>query len=281
MESTKKSNKIRDIVRLQQILKKWKKLAAASSSSSSSSKSNPSHYNTTSTPAPPPPLSSSSCINNIDQPQKPAAAASTKTKTISPATKFLKKTLSFSNLDNSSRSTEVVPKGYLAVLCVGREVELGEMKRFVIPTGYLGHQAFAQLLQEAEEEFGFQQEGILKIPCDVPVFHNILNMIMMQHQHQHQNQHSSSPSPTKTTTTTTTTPTSTTKKWSSSSASNSFSLQEYNNTSMVDMLNISNIVINGSSTTICSPPNSDHLLINNPVPSTSTSHSSLHLQLCR
>ncbi|XP_059662980.1 auxin-responsive protein SAUR72 [Cornus florida] len=86
--------------------------------------------------------------------------------------KFLKKTLSFS--DNNSIlgfSRDSVPKGFLAV-CVG-----GELKRFVIPMEYLSHTAFDVLLKEAEEEFGFQQEGVLRIPCQVPVFEKILKLV--------------------------------------------------------------------------------------------------------
>ncbi|RLM79129.1 auxin-induced protein X15-like [Panicum miliaceum] len=97
------SNKIRDIVRLQQLLKKWKRLAL----SPKAGKSNGSHG---------------------------------------------------------------VPKGFFAV-CVGEE-----MKRFVIPTEYLGHWAFEELLKEAEEEFGFRHEGALRIPCDVEVFEGILRL---------------------------------------------------------------------------------------------------------
>lgn len=127
---SKKSNKIREIVRLRQILKKWRKLANASKASSSSSSSK--------------------------------------------SMKFLKRTLSLS--DNSSTDREAsaingVPKGYLAV-CVGEE-----LKRFVIPTECLGHPAFHVLLREAEEEFGFEQTGVLRIPCEVPVFENILKMV--------------------------------------------------------------------------------------------------------
>lgn len=50
-------------------------------------------------------------------------------------------------------------------------------KRFVIPMEYLGHQAFALLLRAAEEEFGCQREDVLKIPCQVSVFENILRMM--------------------------------------------------------------------------------------------------------
>ncbi|XP_071722459.1 uncharacterized protein [Rutidosis leptorrhynchoides] len=126
----KKSNKIREIVRLQQILKKWRKIATTSSSSSSS--------------------------NNGS-------------KTI----KYLKRTLSLSseNKNNGNTMSSVPPKGYLAV-CVGEE-----QKRFVIPTSYLGHVAFQSLLREAEEEFGFEQAGVLRIPCDVSMFESVVNIV--------------------------------------------------------------------------------------------------------
>ncbi|CAK7323761.1 unnamed protein product [Dovyalis caffra] len=129
MDPPKKSNKISDIVRLRQILKKWKKAANAPKNNSSSS---------------------NAC------------------KSI----KFIKRTLSFTDLSSSSASSnDVVPKGFLAV-CVGKE-----LKRYTIPTEYLGHQAFGLLLREAEEEFGFEQEGVLKIPCEVPVFEKILKAV--------------------------------------------------------------------------------------------------------
>ena len=123
----RKSNKIRDIVRLQQILKKWRKLANTSKSSNSSNGSK--------------------------------------------SIKFLKRTLSLS--DNSAReaSSSTVPKGFLAV-SVGEE-----QKSFFLPTEYLSHQAFHILLREAEEEFGFQQTGVLRIPCQVSIFETILKMV--------------------------------------------------------------------------------------------------------
>ncbi|RVW89202.1 hypothetical protein CK203_032553 [Vitis vinifera] len=62
--------------------------------------------------------------------------------------KFLKKTLSFTDT-SSMFSTEVVPKGFLAMRVKK------ELKRFIIPTEYLSHQAFGVLLREAEKEFGF------------------------------------------------------------------------------------------------------------------------------
>jgi SAUR family protein len=133
----KKSNKIREIVRLQQILKKWRRIANSSKTTTTS---------TTTT-------------NNI---------------TSSKSMKFLKRTLSLSEREGTittSSNNGSVPKGYLAV-CVGEE-----LKRFIIPTEYLSHQAFQILLREAEEEFGFQQTGVLRIPCEVTVFESTLKIV--------------------------------------------------------------------------------------------------------
>jgi len=136
---SKKSNKIRDIVRLQQILKKWKKAANASTNNCATSSAG---------------FSSSSSTGGSGSGSK--------------GIRFLRRTLSFTDVSTSS---EIVPKGFLAV-CVGKE-----LKRFIIPTDYLKHQAFEMLLREAEEEFGFQQEGVLKIPCPVSVFEEILKFV--------------------------------------------------------------------------------------------------------
>ncbi|CAN0859316.1 Protein SMALL AUXIN UP-REGULATED RNA 12 [Linum grandiflorum] len=127
----KKSNKITEIVRLQQILKKWRKIANSSKTSSSSIPANNNNNNTSG----------------------------------SKSIKFLKRTLSL------SESSSPVPKGFLAV-SVGEE-----QKRFTIPTEYLSHSAFHILLREAEEEFGFQQAGILRIPCEVAVFESVLRIV--------------------------------------------------------------------------------------------------------
>ena len=59
-----------------------------------------------------------------------------------------------------------VPKGYAAVY-VGEE----EKKRFFIPISYLNQPLFQDLLNEAEEEFGYDHtmDG-LTIPCREDVF---------------------------------------------------------------------------------------------------------------
>ncbi|GLJ10559.1 hypothetical protein SUGI_0130540 [Cryptomeria japonica] len=66
-----------------------------------------------------------------------------------------------------------VPEGYLAVY-VGRGLE---PRRFIIPTGYLSRPLFRALLDKAEEEFGFDHQGALTIPCEVSVFKQVLRLL--------------------------------------------------------------------------------------------------------
>lgn len=68
-----------------------------------------------------------------------------------------------------------VPKGYVPVY-VGQE-----HRRFVIPTTYLGLPVFKILLEKAEEEFGFDHQGALTIPCEIETFKFILQF-MERHQ---------------------------------------------------------------------------------------------------
>ncbi|KAK9108997.1 hypothetical protein Sjap_017057 [Stephania japonica] len=66
---------------------------------------------------------------------------------------------------HTSAST-VVPKGHIAVY-------VGEFqkRRFVVPISYLNHPSFQELLDHAEEEFGFDHPmGGLTIPCDEQMF---------------------------------------------------------------------------------------------------------------
>ncbi|XP_010050905.1 protein SMALL AUXIN UP-REGULATED RNA 10-like [Eucalyptus grandis] len=141
MKSPQKSNKIIEVGGLQWLLKKWRNFANSSRTVTTAAAVSP---------------NSASCIS------------------------FLKRTISsLSSEDNdcnnynkhSSGNSNVVPKGYLAVY-VGEELE-----RFIFPTRYLGHPVFRFLLREAEEEFGFQQTGVLRIPCDVSVFQSVLEMV--------------------------------------------------------------------------------------------------------
>ena len=74
---------------------------------------------------------------------------------------------SFNSSRGISKSVDV-PKGYLAVY-VGEE-----MKRFVVPISYLSQPSFQELLNQAEEEFGYDHPmGALTIPCKKDVFVDI------------------------------------------------------------------------------------------------------------
>ncbi|KAM6562798.1 hypothetical protein CsatB_022796 [Cannabis sativa] len=66
-----------------------------------------------------------------------------------------------------SESTEV-PKGYVAVY-VGPE-----LRRFLIPTSCLSMPDFRGLMDKTAEEYGFEQEGAIEIPCDEQDFQKIL-----------------------------------------------------------------------------------------------------------
>ncbi|OIW00675.1 hypothetical protein TanjilG_09646 [Lupinus angustifolius] len=71
----------------------------------------------------------------------------------------------------ASKAMEV-PKGYLAVY-VG-----AKMKRFVIPVSYLNQPSFQVLLNEAEEEFGYEHPmGGLTIPCREDAFLDIASRL--------------------------------------------------------------------------------------------------------
>ncbi|KMT17768.1 hypothetical protein BVRB_2g035160 [Beta vulgaris subsp. vulgaris] len=187
MDSPKNSNKISDIVRLKQMLKKWRKQAHNNTSNTSNNNNNTSNSNNAKKGS----LSRSNSVKGITFLKRTLSftdlsanngVPSNNNNSNSNAKKgisFLKRTLSFTDLSGSNNnnnggaisSNAAVPKGFLAVH-VGEE-----MKRFIIPTNYLRHQAFSVLLKEAEDEFGFQQEGVLRIPCEVEVFESMLKMV--------------------------------------------------------------------------------------------------------
>ncbi|KAF8377849.1 hypothetical protein HHK36_031236 [Tetracentron sinense] len=57
-----------------------------------------------------------------------------------------------------------VPKGHFPVY-------VGEKRsRFIVPISFLAHPEFQSLLQRAEEEFGFDHDMGLTIPCEEVVF---------------------------------------------------------------------------------------------------------------
>ncbi|KAH1065792.1 hypothetical protein J1N35_030779 [Gossypium stocksii] len=72
---------------------------------------------------------------------------------------------------SASRIPSDVPAGHVAV-CVGTSC-----RRFVVRATYLNHPIFKKLLIQAEEEYGFTNQGPLAIPCDESVFEEVIRFI--------------------------------------------------------------------------------------------------------
>ncbi|KAF4375316.1 hypothetical protein F8388_024037 [Cannabis sativa] len=82
------------------------------------------------------------------------------------AKKNLRRSLSV--LKEGGLKSGSVPKGYIAVY-VGGEDE--EKKRHVVPVWYLNEPSFQQLLNMAEQDFGYEHPmGGLTIPCREQIF---------------------------------------------------------------------------------------------------------------
>ncbi|KAK9136223.1 hypothetical protein Syun_015553 [Stephania yunnanensis] len=72
-----------------------------------------------------------------------------------------------------SSASAVVPKGHIAVY-----VGDSQKRRFIVPISYLNHPSFQQLLNQAEEEFGFDHPmGGITIPCSEEIFFDVTQMI--------------------------------------------------------------------------------------------------------
>ncbi|KAJ0020331.1 hypothetical protein Pint_32087 [Pistacia integerrima] len=63
---------------------------------------------------------------------------------------------------DSTHVPEDVKEGHVAVLAVEGDER---PKRFIVPLNYLTHPTFLRLLEQAAEEYGFDREGALTIPC--------------------------------------------------------------------------------------------------------------------
>ncbi|KAF4375310.1 hypothetical protein CsatB_015458 [Cannabis sativa] len=73
---------------------------------------------------------------------------------------------SLSGIKEAALKSKTIPKGYFAVY-VGEE----QKKRYVVPLSYLNEPAFQELLNMAEEEFGYDHPmGGLTIPCREDIF---------------------------------------------------------------------------------------------------------------
>ncbi|KAI3818490.1 hypothetical protein L1987_12299 [Smallanthus sonchifolius] len=79
-----------------------------------------------------------------------------------------------------------VPKGCLAVK-VGEAG--GEQHRFLVSVIWFNHPLFMQLLQVAEDEYGFEQIGTITIPCNVHHFRTIISRIIHHNHRCYHHQH--------------------------------------------------------------------------------------------
>ena len=76
--------------------------------------------------------------------------------------------------DPFEKKQSAVPKGHLAVY-VGQED--GDFQRVLVPVIYFNHPLFSKLLREAEEEYGFQHQGGITIPCRISEFEQVQTRI--------------------------------------------------------------------------------------------------------
>lgn len=77
-------------------------------------------------------------------------------------------------IDGGVRATELLPddvkEGQFAVFAVNSETP----QRFVVGLRFLSNPSFLKLLKQAEEEYGFKQEGVLAVPCQPDELQKIL-----------------------------------------------------------------------------------------------------------
>ncbi|XP_050226147.1 auxin-responsive protein SAUR71-like [Mercurialis annua] len=66
-----------------------------------------------------------------------------------------------------------VPEGHLPVF-VG-----DEMERFVVSAELLNHPVFIGLLNKSAQEYGYDQKGVLRIPCHVLVFERVMEAVRL------------------------------------------------------------------------------------------------------
>ncbi|XP_019156980.1 PREDICTED: auxin-responsive protein SAUR50-like [Ipomoea nil] len=67
----------------------------------------------------------------------------------------------FDEFENSKDVSNDVKEGHFAVMAVDNE----KLKRFIVLLSCLTHPSFLWLLEKAAEEYGFENEGALILPC--------------------------------------------------------------------------------------------------------------------
>ncbi|PHT36389.1 hypothetical protein CQW23_24089 [Capsicum baccatum] len=83
----------------------------------------------------------------------------------------------FDFVETPRANEEVVPndvkEGYFAVFSVNPEEE---PKRFIVELHWLTNPLFLKLLTQAENEYEFDQKGVLEVPCRAVELHKILEL---------------------------------------------------------------------------------------------------------
>ncbi|CAL4975545.1 unnamed protein product [Urochloa decumbens] len=69
-----------------------------------------------------------------------------------------------------------IPKGYLPIVLVRDDQGVDEETRVLVRVKDLKEPCMAALLELAEEQFGYGQQGVLRVPCDVQRFEHVVNM---------------------------------------------------------------------------------------------------------
>ncbi|XP_031256284.1 auxin-responsive protein SAUR72 [Pistacia vera] len=72
-----------------------------------------------------------------------------------------------------SANSKPVPEGHVPVY-VG-----DEMERFVVSAELLNHPVFIGLLNKSAQEYGYEQKGVLHIPCHVLVFERVMEALRL------------------------------------------------------------------------------------------------------
>ncbi|KAG5250641.1 SAUR auxin-responsive protein [Salix suchowensis] len=81
---------------------------------------------------------------------------------------------SYVRLDRMEEGTKLDHRKGVFPVLVGSE---GTMEKFLLPMKLTKHPFIAQLLELSAKEYGYEQEGLLKIPYDASCFKKMLKLI--------------------------------------------------------------------------------------------------------
>ncbi|KAF6140317.1 hypothetical protein GIB67_031073 [Kingdonia uniflora] len=79
-----------------------------------------------------------------------------------------------SSLSSAKEHKIQLKKGCITVR-VG--LEEGKFEKRAIPISYLEHPRFKRLLETAQDVYGFQSKGLIKLPCSIEEFNQLRSLI--------------------------------------------------------------------------------------------------------